>query len=316
MRAPSWVGRSGRKVSSLAGADPGQDLTSVAYVRELLRRNGLAPLNRLGQHFLVNRRVLEEIVTSVDPAPADVILEIGPGLGTVTRALAPAVRRLVAVEVDRGLVGLLGSTLAGLINVRVVAGDATRMDLGELLTREGEGVAKAVSNLPYYLTSPLLFQLMAVERVRKLVLMVQEEVAGRLIAAPATKEYGALTVAVNAVCQVRVAAPVSRHAFYPVPGVDSSLVVLARRDSGGPSAVGPALSAVTRAAFGYRRKTLTRALAGAHLPGMDRTLAYEVLARAGIDGQRRGETLSVEEFMALARAAQGLLGRDWPQQPV
>jgi 16S rRNA (adenine1518-N6/adenine1519-N6)-dimethyltransferase len=303
-------------VSSSAGEDPAQDLTSLVNVRELLRRNGLAPLHRLGQHFLVDRRVLEQIITSVEPAPQDLILEIGPGLGTVTRALAPAVRRLMAVEVDGGMVRLLGSTLAGLANVRVVAGDATRLDLGQLLDQEGEGVAKAVSNLPYYLTSSLLFQLMAVQRVRRLVLMMQEEVAERLIAAPATKEYGALTVAVRAVCQVRVTARVSRHAFYPVPGVDSRLVVLDRRDSVAPHAVDHALSAVTRAAFGYRRKTLATALAGAQLPGVDRTRAHQALARAGIDARRRGETLSVEEFVALARAVQELLGQDWPPQPI
>ena len=316
MLVPSSVGPHGRKVSSLAAPGAYRDLTSAAYVRELLRRNGLAPLERLGQHFLVNQRVLEEIVTAVAPSPPDVILEIGPGLGTVTRALAPAVRRLVAVEVDRGLVRLLGSTLADLANVRVVAGDATRMDLGELLAQEGGGVAKAVSNLPYYLTSPLLFQLMAVRPLTKLVLMVQEEVADRLIAPPATRDYGALTVAVNAIFQVRVTAHVSRHAFYPVPRVDSSLVVLTRRYPAEPTAAGGALSALARAAFGYRRKTLARALAGANLPGIDEDSARQALALAGIDARRRGETLSVEEFVALARAVQALLGPDWPQQPV
>ncbi len=316
MLALSSAGPRGQKVISPGDGEAYQDLTSPACIRRLLRGNGLAPLSHLGQHFLVSRRVLEEIVAAVDPAPQDVILEIGPGLGTVTRALAPAVKRLVAVEVDRGLAGLLDSTLAGLGNVQVVVGDATRMDLGEVLAKEGGDVGKGVSNLPYYLTSPLLFQMIAMEFLTKLVLMVQKEVADRLTALPATKDYGALTVAVTAVCQVRVAAKVTRQAFYPAPGVDSSLVVLDRRNPAEPTALNGSLSAVARAAFGYRRKTLPRALAGAHLPGVDRSCAVRALALAGIDARRRGETLSVEEFAAVARAFQELLGREWPMREV
>lgn len=269
----------------------------------MLARFNLAPLTRLGQHFLVDPGVLDKIMAATDPGAGDTILEIGPGLGTVTRALAPRVARVIAVEVDRGLLRALEYTLRGLANVRVVGGDALKLDLADLLA--GEGPAKVVSNLPYYITTPLIFRLLDAGPFPRLVLMVQEEVARRLAAGPGTPAYGALTVNVAARYRVGVVARVSRQAFYPVPGVDSTVLVLHPRPPREPAPSRRTLEAVVRAAFGQRRKTLTGALAGGEL-GLERAAVRRAVELAGIDGGRRGETLSLEEFENLARAVEDL----------
>ncbi|MDQ7794412.1 MAG: 16S rRNA (adenine(1518)-N(6)/adenine(1519)-N(6))-dimethyltransferase RsmA [bacterium] len=268
-------------------------------MKDLLSRHGLAPLTRLGQHFLVDPGVLRKIVNALDPGPDDTILEIGPGLGTVTRALASRAGQIVAVEVDRGLLKAMAETLDGLANVRVVEGDALKLDLAALV--EDSGAVKVVSNLPYYITTPLIFRLLEARPFPRLVIMVQEEVARRLAAGPGEAAYGALTVAVAARYQVRVVTGVGRHAFYPVPGVDSSLLLMLPRPPRDPDPARWALEAVVRAAFGQRRKMLVGALAGGEL-GLDRPGARRVLEAAGISGTRRGETLSLEEFEDLARA--------------
>jgi len=287
-------------------------LAAVGTVRNLLTRFGLAPLGRLGQHFLVDRNVLARIVETVAPGPEDLILEIGAGLGTVTRELAPLVRKVIAVEVDRGLLRILTETLADLSNVQVVAGDALRLELKMLLSEQRPRIAKAVSNVPYYITTPLIFRLLDAWPFERVVVMVQEEVAQRLVACPATAQYGALTVAVAARYEVDLVARVSRNCFYPAPGVDSSLVLLCRRPAAGEPVGRAALAAVVKAAFGQRRKTLLSALAGSRLPGLDRATARRLLEHAGIDARRRGETLELTEFEALARVAEQLLGPDWP----
>lgn len=281
----------------------------MAAVKAILERFGLAPLARLGQHFLVDANVLDKIVTAADPGLGDTILEIGPGLGTMTRALALRAGRVVAVELDRGLLRVLDHTLDGLANVQVVKGDALKLDLAGLLAGE-TGPIKVVSNLPYYITTPLIFRLLDTGSLSRLVLMVQEEVAGRLTAGPGTPAYGALTVNVAARYRVTVVARVSRQAFYPVPGVDSMVLALLPRPSGeavpGPPAM---LEAVVRAAFGQRRKTLASALAGSAL-GLERPAARRAAELAGVDAGRRGETLDLDEFERLARAVENLLRED------
>lgn len=265
-------------------------------LRSRLAAAGLRPSRRLGQNFLIDAAVLARIVEIAEAGPGDVVLEVGPGPGGLTRALAERARRVVAIERDRRFEPILAETLAGLTNVDVHWGDALACDWSCLVPPGSLFVA----NVPYGITSPLLLRVVDGEvRFRRAVVMVQREVADRLRAEPGTKAYGALTVAVRLHAEVRLALKVPRHCFWPAPDVDSAVVVLepSARELPAPA---DRVASVARAAFGGRRKTLANALSQGL--NADRTTVERALLRAGIDPARRGETLSVADFAVVARA--------------
>lgn len=260
--------------------------------RRALARHGLAPKKALSQHFLVSRRAVEAIVRALGPAPGEPVVELGPGLGTLTGALVGAGARVIAVERDRDMIAVLRSDVPAAV---VVEGDAASVDPAAL------GVATPVAlagNLPYAITGAILRNLVRrAASISRAVVMVQKEVRDRLLAQPGTRPYGALTVFVQARFEVSAVAKVPAGAFHPPPRVESAVVKLVPRAS--PRAEETdAFRSVVRAAFDARRKTLERALVLAF--GAAR--ARRALAAAQIDGRRRGETLSVEELAALARA--------------
>uniref|UniRef100_A0A7C2IFN1 Ribosomal RNA small subunit methyltransferase A n=1 Tax=Ammonifex degensii TaxID=42838 RepID=A0A7C2IFN1_9THEO len=280
------------------------NLTSPAVVRALLLKYGIRPKRRLGQNFLINPGVLEKIIAAANLAAGDTVVEIGPGVGTLTRRLAETAGKVVAVEVDRALVGLLKETLSGYANIFLVEGDALKVGLDALVAAAGGAFPyKVVANLPYYLSTSLLTRLLRGDfKVSLLVIMVQKEVALRLVARPGTKEYGALSVLVRYKTEPELVAVVSRGSFFPAPEVDSAVVRLAVRSS--PPVAVPdeeLFFRVVRAAFAKRRKTLVNALAASAL-GLSREVGALVLARAGVDPQQRGETLTLEEFAAVTRS--------------
>jgi 16S rRNA (adenine1518-N6/adenine1519-N6)-dimethyltransferase len=268
--------------------------------RRLLLAHGLRPKKRLGQNFLVDPTILQKILEGGRLEREDSVLEIGAGVGTVTRAVAERCHRVVAVEVDPGLFRILEQLLGGIPQVRLVHGDALRLDFGVLLGEEASW--KVIANLPYSIATPLITRLLeASHRFSLLLLMVQAEVAERLMAAPGEKAYGSLTVLVRYYTDVRRVARVSRAAFYPRPQVDSMLVRLEVLPVPRVAPRDPALFfRLVRAAFGHRRKILKNALAQAEWVPMDRQGIERLLGRAGIDPGRRGETLTVEEFQRLA----------------
>ncbi|HCJ11023.1 MAG TPA: ribosomal RNA small subunit methyltransferase A [Clostridiales bacterium] len=280
---------------------------SVSYVSGLVRSGAVRPKRGLGQNFLVDVNVLERTVEALGEVRGRTVLEIGAGLGGLTAALAQAgAGRVVAVEKDRSLIPHLLANTRAWAAVEVVAGDALALDLRGL----AGGEALVAGNLPYRVTTPLLLKLLEPPLFwPRAVVMVQFEVAQRILAEPGEKAYGALTLAVAAVSRPALARRVGRNSFYPRPEVDSALVVLDRlpRPAGGLGPEGLArLSRLVRAAFGQRRKTLVNALAGGL--GLDRGAVEQAVRQAGIDGGRRGETLSMEEFQALERAFRGLVG--------
>ncbi|MEW6447775.1 MAG: 16S rRNA (adenine(1518)-N(6)/adenine(1519)-N(6))-dimethyltransferase RsmA [Bacillota bacterium] len=281
-----------------------RDLTSPAAVRALLLERGIRPRKRLGQNFLVNPGVLEKIITAAEIEPADTVVEIGPGVGALTRRLAQKAGKVLAVEVDGVLVSLLKDVLSGYPNVSLLHADALKIDFEAVVAEAGGTFPyKVVANLPYYITTPLLIRLLdSGLRVRLMVLMVQREVGMRAVARPATKEYGALSVFIQYRTKADLVAPVSRGSFFPVPEVDSAILRLVVRSE--PPVVVPSeelLFRIVRASFAKRRKTLLNALSGSNL-GLDRDAWGLCLARAGIDPERRGETLTLEEFAAIARS--------------
>lgn len=278
---------------------PDLDLASRAGAAAVLRAFGLRLRPARGQHLLVSRRLLDRIVAAAALGPDDVVLEVGGGIGTLTTALARTGARVITVEVDPRLVPVLRAVCAREPRVHIVHGDAMALPWTGLPWTP----TAVVANLPYSIASPLLVRLLETGTGRRLVVMVQEEVADRLLAAPGRPAYGLLTVLVQAYARATLVVRVPRTAFYPAPQVRSAVVRLDVR----PQAVRPpdrlaAVVAVARAAFAQRRKMLRTALR--HVGGR-RLAAADVAAwcaRAGIDSRRRGETLSVEEFARLADA--------------
>ncbi len=260
---------------------------------ELLRRHGLRPKKAWGQNFLGDERILSALAGLAGLGPGDSVVELGAGLGHFTRALAGTGANVIAVERDRELVPILRAELPG---VEVAEADAKSFDLTAVAARAGRRVV-VCGNLPYHLSSPILFHLLDQrDAVRRAVLLLQREVAERIAAAPGGRDYGLLSVLMQRVADVSLGLTVPRHAFTPPPDVESTALVVDFLEQPRAQVRDDArFRALVKAAFSQRRKTLWNALKS--LPG-----GREALEKAGVDPQRRGETLSVEEFAAVERA--------------
>lgn len=285
-------------------------LTSPSEIGRLLREHGVRPTKRLGQNFLADANTLSKIVSAAAIAPDDCVLEIGPGLGALTVAAAEAAAMVVCVEVDRRLVSVLGETLAGIENVQVVQADFLSLDIPKFC-KENFGQRRCIllANLPYCITSPAISAVVeARTNFTRAVLMVQKEVADRLTASPGERDYGSFGIYVNFHWLVEVIAEVPKTVFIPAPEVNSAIVRMTPRESPAVAVKDEAaFGAVVRAAFQQRRKTLTNALAGAKALRIDRETAARILSLAGVDASRRGETLSMAEFAAVADRLSDLL---------
>jgi len=278
-------------------------MTSSSEVRELLSRFGLRARKSLGQNFLVDDGALDRIVAAAELSREEVALEIGPGLGTLTKRLARTAGRVVAVEIDPHLMPVLRDALAAYPNVQLVHGDILQLDLAALLA-DRQTIRpvryKVVANLPYYITSAIVRHLLeAAFKPSRLILTVQHEVAQRLTATPG--DLSLLAVSVQFYGRPSIIARVPAGSFYPAPQVDSAVVRIDVHPQP-PVAVEDVdrFFDVVRAGFGQRRKQLHNALK-AGLPAPAEAIAA-ALAQAGIDGRRRAETLTLEEWAALTRA--------------
>jgi 16S rRNA (adenine1518-N6/adenine1519-N6)-dimethyltransferase len=278
-------------------------LLGPADLRKLADRLGLRPTKRLGQNFVHDANTVRRIVAAADLATDDVVLEVGPGLGSLTLALLGTVDRVLAVEVDPLLAAALPATVADRARdhagaLRVLTADALRVRRAEIVEAAG-GVhpTALVANLPYNVGVPVLLHLLAeLPSLRCGLVMVQAEVADRLAAPPGTRSYGAPSVKAAWFAEVRRAGSVPRGVFWPVPNVDSGLVALTRRPA--PSTVPrDDVFALIDAAFAQRRKTLRAALAGW---AGSATAAERVLRAAGVDPTARGEQLTVGDYARIA----------------
>lgn len=280
--------------------------------RAQLAREGLAPRKRLGQHFLVDRGVIERMVELAAVGPEDAVLEIGPGLGALTDLLAARAARLYLIECDRGLCALLRRKFAGTPQVRVIEGDATRVDLRRAVP---EKRAKVVASLPYNVALPILFRLLEERGVfADLTVMLQREVAERLVARAGSPAYGVPSILLQLYARLLGRQRVPARAFYPRPQVASEVIRLALSPEPRIAVRDPWLfTAIVRAAFNQRRKMLRKALQSlpprAALPAAQWEGVFEA---AGIDGRARGETLDVAAFAALAEAARRALAAASP----
>lgn len=272
-------------------------------LNDRLKKHHITLQKKYGQNFIGDPALLERIATVCDWQPGDRALEIGPGAGTLTWAIAREAEEVLAIEIDRRLAPLLEETLADCANVHLVFTDALKADLDALMrdTLGWDGRYKLIANLPYYITTPLIMHVLEdSEKVSELVIMVQKEVGERLCAAPGSKAYGAVTVMVQYAATVARAFDVGRHAFVPAPEVDSTILHLIPYEKRPIQAQSDAvLRRVVKAAFSQRRKTLRNSLSSL---GCDKALIKQALEAASIEDSRRAETLSVAEFVALADA--------------
>ena len=264
----------------------------------IIRRFGLSLSKRLGQNFLISEQAVNQIVASASLSSQDTVLEIGPGIGTLTQGLAETGARVVAVELDAKLVEVLATTLAGYDNIRVVHGDILKTDISREIQAKKY---KVVANLPYYITTPIIMTLL--ERrlpIELLVTMVQKEVAQRMTASPGGKDYGALSVAVQYYTDPELLFDVPPNAFIPAPAVDSSVVRCTVREKPPVDIVDERqFFRIVKGAFSQRRKTLANAL---KTTGLSSGHIAAMLEQAQINPMRRGETLSLAEFAAIANA--------------
>ncbi|MBP2626303.1 MAG: Ribosomal small subunit methyltransferase [Firmicutes bacterium] len=263
----------------------------------ILKRFGIRMSKKLGQNFLIDEHVVNSIVAAADIKSGETVLEIGPGIGTLTQGLAEAGANVTAVEIDRRLLEVLSKTLEGYDNVRVVHGDILRINIAETV---GVTPYKVVANLPYYITTPIIMGLLEARMpIEVLVTMVQKEVAQRMVATPGTKDYGALSVAVQYYTKAEIMFIVKPDSFIPPPSVESAVIRCTVLDKPPVEVNEKIFFRVVKAAFAQRRKTLSNTLKTTGVPA--ETLKI-ILDAAGIDGARRGETLSLDEFAALANA--------------
>lgn len=279
-------------------------LATPAGTARVLRAYGLRPRKRWGQHFLVSRRALDRILEAAGLTPEDAVLEVGAGLGTLTVALAQRAGRVIAVEIDPALLPPLSAAVGVFPNVAVVHADILRVD-PEALLSGATGPRKIVANLPYNVASPLIVSLL--ERplgLERMVMTVQREVAQRLAAGPGTKDYGALSVAVQFRAQAEIVGRIPPSGFFPSPDVESAIVRLVVRPAPPVQVTDEAaFFRVVRAAFAQRRKTLRNTVAA--VLALPPAQVEAACREAGIDPRRRGETLTLAEFAALTEALAG-----------
>jgi len=275
-------------------------LLGPAAVRDIAGRLGIRPSKRLGQNFVIDPGTVRRIVTLADLRPQDVVLEVGPGFGSLTLGLLAAVRRVIAVEVDRGLAAELPHTVAALAPGLAPRLDVVTADAARVASLPGEPPAALVANLPYNVAVPVVLHLLAAfGSLERGLVMVQAEVADRMTAPPGSRVYGVPSVKLAWYASARRAGAVPRAVFWPVPNVDSGLVAFARRPPPAAGASREEVFAVVDAAFAQRRKTLRAALAGwAGTPAG----AERILRAAGVDPGARGESLTVADFARIAGA--------------
>ena len=279
-------------------------IANASTTRHILKSFNLRASKRLGQNFLIDKGVVDDIVYAADIVEGEQVLEIGPGIGTLTQGLLEARACVTAVELDKKLPAVLAETLAGYENLKIIQGDILKVDILEIM---GGQPFKVVANLPYYITSQIILTLLEKKLlITKLVTMVQREVAERMVATPeslsaakeSAKTYGALSVAVQFYTEPRIVFDVPPSAFLPSPEVTSSIIVCDIRKT-------PAVEVeddkfffrVVRGSFGQRRKTLINSLAGA---GFTREVLSKAMEMSKIEPQRRAETLSLEDFATLS----------------
>lgn len=259
---------------------------------------------KFGQNFLIDTRVLERIIESAEITKDDCVLEIGPGIGTMTQYLAEAAREVIAVEIDKNLIPILeNDTLAAYDNVTIINNDILKVDINKIVQEKNNGKPiKVVANLPYYITTPIIMGLFESHvPLESITIMVQKEVADRMQEGPGSKEYGALSLAVQYYAKPEIVANVPPNCFIPRPNVGSAVIRLTRHDKPPVEVVDEThMFALIRASFNQRRKTLVNGLTNAGNLHLSKEMVLSALEELGVPATIRGEALSLEQFGKLS----------------
>jgi len=278
-------------------------LGNVKNTIEILQKHHFSLQKKFGQNFLIDGNILGKIVDAAQITKEDCVLEIGPGIGTMTQYLAERSRSVIAVEIDKNLMPILQETLSPYDNVRVIYEDILKVDIDRIVREENDGEPiKVVANLPYYITTPIIMALFENHiALQSITIMVQKEVAERMQATPGTKDYGALTLAVRYYAKPEMIMKVPASCFMPRPNVDSAVIRLTRYEEPLVDVVDEGwLFAVIRASFNQRRKTLLNGLSNAGTLGVSKEKIAEAIAQMGLSLSVRGETLTLEQFTELS----------------
>lgn len=281
-------------------------------VREISDRHGFRRADSLGQNFLVDRNIIEKIIDAADLTKDTLVIEIGPGMGALTQIAAEQAAKVVAIEIDRHLIPVLDEVVGPLGNVKIINEDILKINLNDLIEAERKSFADEgnkfekiviLGNLPYYITTPIIMGILEKEiNMDEMVIMMQKEVAERIVASPGGKTYGALSIACQFFCETQYVATVPRTVFQPQPKVDSAVLRLERRTEL-PWEIGAGgrelFFKVVRAGFNMRRKTLLNALTAL---GIDKAELKSLLEGVKVEPSRRAETLSIQEFANISNA--------------
>ncbi|MBR1442447.1 MAG: 16S rRNA (adenine(1518)-N(6)/adenine(1519)-N(6))-dimethyltransferase RsmA [Firmicutes bacterium] len=275
---------------------------SLAYkTKAIINKYGFTFKKNFGQNFLVDERVLEKIADAAGLTEDDIVLEVGPGIGTLTAALARRAKKVIAVEIDKTLIPILEETLADYDNIEIINEDILKVDLVGISEKYGRKL-KVAANLPYYITTPIIMDILEKQLpIESMTVMIQKEVAYRMQAKPDTKDYGSLSLMVQYYSEAYLAANVPRNCFMPRPNVDSAVIRLTLYDE-------PPVKVKDRefffkfikAAFSMRRKTLVNCIYNSFNGGMSKEELEEILSENGYDEKIRGEKLSIEDFAGLS----------------
>jgi len=258
---------------------------------------------KFGQNFLIDTHVLEKIMDSAEITQEDCVLEIGPGIGTMTQYLAERAGHVVVVEIDKNLIPILEETLSAYDNVTIINNDILKVDINKLVDELNDGKPiKVVANLPYYITTPIIMGLFESHvPIKSITIMVQKEVADRMQVGPGTKDYGALSLAVQYYAKPQIVANVPPNCFIPRPNVGSAVIRLTRYEKPPVEAADEKkMFALIRASFNQRRKTLVNGLTNAPELGLSKEAVTEALEKLGLSPTVRGETLTLEQFAELS----------------
>ncbi len=278
--------------------------------KQILRQYDFRPKKSWGQNFLISNKAKDKIVAAAEIGPDDTVIEIGPGLGVLTESLVKCSRKVIAIERDERLCRILKEVLAGVENLQIVCRDILKIDLPDLVdcrsinpVRESisNGV-KVVGNLPYYITTPIIFHLLKFRKIIDVILItVQKEVGSRILAVPGSRDYSSLSIAMRFYCQPILVGVIKKVSFYPRPKVDSSIIKMKvlKQPSAGVNDEEKFFKLV-RASFNKRRKTVLNALAGSDYFGLNKKEWLVIFEKAGLDPGRRAETFSVDEYAELS----------------
>lgn len=275
-------------------------LYAPSTIRDIKDKYGFKLSKSLGQNFLTDKNIIDKIIDATEITEEDLVIEIGPGIGVLTSEAAQFAKKVVAVEIDRNLIPILKETLAEYNNVEIINQDVLKTDLNAIIREAGCRKTRIIGNLPYYITTPIIMGLLEGQvQADSITIMMQKEVADRIKAGPGTKSYGALSAAVQYYCTVDTIAVVPKEVFFPVPKVDSAVLRLNIRKDKPVSLYDEELFfRCIKAGFGQRRKTLSNSLS--QLGDFTKEQIRACLEAVGIDEKRRAETLSLEEFAAIA----------------